>query len=107
MFLVGNRQVTRVRGEHDLMNADFWRGTAREIMFRNYAKHDWPREDPSYPFHACIAWRARTFYVHIHSCKGGSGGSGDGETRVIPASLHAQRSTRGTRRVHGKHRERC
>ena len=35
MFLVGNRQVTRVRGEHDLMNADFWRGTAREIMFRN------------------------------------------------------------------------
>ncbi len=54
MFLVGNRQVTRVRGEHDLMNADFWRGTAREIMFRNYAKHDWPHED-SYPFHACIA----------------------------------------------------
>ena len=45
MFLVGNRQVTRVRGEHDLMNADFWRGTAREIMFRNYAKHDLPHEE--------------------------------------------------------------
>jgi hypothetical protein len=55
MFLVGNRQVTRVRGEHDLMNADFWRGTAREIMFRNYAKHDWPHEDLHTHFQACIA----------------------------------------------------
>lgn len=33
MFLLGNRQVMRVREEHDLTNANFCSGTVRVIMF--------------------------------------------------------------------------
>jgi hypothetical protein len=75
MFLVGNRQVTRVRGEHDLMNADFWRGTAREIMFRNYAKHDWPHEEPDSQFtrvlHS-VPGRSTHIYVAVRAVQVGA-----------------------------------